>query len=146
MHQAALEMHANPPCGDIRRLLQNARTVAVVGCSVKPFRQSHVVSKAMHRRGLRMIPVNPTYEGDSLWGEQVFARLSDIREPIDIVNVYRRSEFTPDVARDAVSAGAKALWLQLGVKNEEAAAIASEAGLLVVQDLCLAVAHTMLIE
>lgn len=139
-------MHANPPCGDIQRLLSGTRTVAVVGCSVKPFRQSHVVSKAMHRRGFRMIPVNPNYEGESLWGENVYARLRDIETPIDIVNVYRRSEFAPEVAREAVRACAKALWLQLGVKNEEAAAIASEGGLIVVQDLCLAVAHTMLME
>lgn len=93
-----------------------------------------------------MIPVNPSYAGEVLWGERVHAHLRDIQAPIDIVNVYRRSEFTPEVAREAVAVGAKALWLQLGVKNEEAAAIASEAGLVVVQDLCLAVAHTMLIE
>ncbi len=127
-------------------MLSQSRNVAVIGCSVKPFRQSHVVSKAMHRRGFRMIPVNPHYEGETLWGERVHATLSDIQAPIDIVNVYRRSEFTPEIAREAVDAGAKALWLQLGIKNEEAAAIASEAGLMVIQDLCLAVAHTMLIE
>ncbi len=146
MHQAALKMISNPPCAEIRKLLETARNVAVVGCSVKPYRQSHVVSKAMHRRGLRMIPVNPSYEGETLWGERVRAKLTDIDSPIDIVDVYRRSECTPEVAEGAVRIGARALWLQLGIENPEAAAIAEAGGLLVVQNLCLAVAHTMLID
>ncbi|MEO1174277.1 MAG: CoA-binding protein, partial [Myxococcota bacterium] len=113
--------------------------------STKPFRESHVVSKAMHRRGLRMIPVNPSYAGDCLWGERVYASLSDIPEPIDIVDVYRRPEHTPAIAQEAVSIGARALWLQLGIQNDEAAAIASAGGLMVIQNLCIAVAHTMLV-
>lgn len=141
----ALPMISNPPCDDIHRLLKSSHTVAVVGCSTKPFRESHVVSKAMHRRGLRMIPVNPNYAGDTLWGERVYASLSEIPGKVDIVDVYRRPEHTPAVAEEAVAIGAKALWLQLGIQNEEAAEIASAGGLIVIQNLCIAVAHTMLL-
>lgn len=139
-------MKPNPPCSEIRKLLLSTRIVAVVGCSTKPFRESHVVSKALHRRGLRMIPVNPAYAGGSLWGERIYASLDQIPDPVDIVDVYRRSEHTPEVAQQAVAIGARALWLQLGIENEEAARIASRAGLVVIQNLCIAVARTMLVD
>lgn len=134
----------NPSCSAIKELLASTTTIAVVGCSQKPYRESHTISKALNRRGFRMIPVNPEYEGE-LWGEKIYPTLEAIPDPVDIVNVYRRPEFTEDIARQAVEIGARALWLQLGIRNENAARIAREGGLLVVQDLCLAVAHTMLL-
>lgn len=136
----------NPPCAKIRQLLASSHNVAVVGCSVKPYRESHIVSKAMHRRGLRMIPVNPSYAGDMLWGERIYASLHEVPIRIDIVDVYRRSACTPEVATQAVDVGARALWLQLGIENHEAASLALAGGLMVVQNLCLAVAYTMLLD
>lgn len=133
----------NPERDDIKRLLEANTTVAVVGLSDKTDRTSYSVSQAMQQRGYRIIPVNPSAQGDIL-GEKVYASLTDIAEPIGIVNVFRRSEFTPDIAREAVSAGAKVLWLQLGVYNEEAAQIAEEGGLTVIMDRCIKVEDSIL--
>ncbi|MCM3746197.1 CoA-binding protein [Paenibacillus pasadenensis] len=133
----------NPERDDIKWLLEANTTVAVVGLSDKPDRTSYSVSEAMQQRGYRIIPVNPSAQGDIL-GEKVYANLADIAEPIGIVNVFRRSEFTPDIAREAVAAGAKVLWLQLGVYNEEAAQIAQEGGLTVIMDRCIKVEDSIL--
>ena len=137
-------MHQNPDEAEIRRLLEGSRSVAVVGLSDKPYRTSHSVARALQGFGYRIFPVNPNLTGPVL-GEEPYGRVKEIPEPVDIVDVFRRSELTPPVARDAVAAGAKVLWLQLGVVNEEAARYAEEHGLTVVMDRCLKVDHALLV-
>ncbi len=137
-------MFENPTDMEIRRLLEGSRNVAVVGLSDRPYRTSYGVARALQEFGYRIFPVNPNLKGPVL-GEKPYATVREIPEPVDIVDVFRRSEFTPPVARDAVAAGAKVLWLQLGVINEEAARYAEEHGLTVVMDRCLKVDHAVLV-
>jgi len=122
----------------IKQLLTEARTIAVVGLSDKPDRISYLVAANMQASGYHIIPVNPLVKG-SILNEQVYASLADIPIPVDIVNVFRRSEHTPEVAQEAADIGAKALWLQLGISNEEAARIARDHGLTVIMDRCIKV-------
>src|SRR5579859_7166524 len=126
----------------IKELLTNASTIAIVGASSKPDRASYGIMQRLQRVGYRVIPVNP-HEREVL-GERAYASLSEIHEPIDIVDVFRRDEFTPPIADEAVKIGAKALWLQSGIVNEEAAARANAGGLLVVMDMCLGTMHSIL--
>jgi predicted CoA-binding protein len=123
----------------IANLLNATRTIAVVGASAKPDRPSYGVMAALQRAGYRIVPVNPGIAGRTILGETVVASLAEIGQPIDMVDVFRRAEDTPAVARDAVAIGAKSLWLQLGVANDEAAEIADAAGLDVVMDRCVAI-------
>lgn len=134
----------NPTREQIKTILQNAGNIAVVGLSDKTDRTSYMVAGALKQNGYRIIPVNPAVEGEIL-GEQVYATLADIKEPIDIVNVFRRSEFTPEIAKEAVAVNAKVLWLQQGIINEEAAQIATEGGLTVIMDRCIKVEDSLLI-
>ena len=135
----------NPPEERIRALLDESRTIAVVGCSPRPERTSHQIAAAMQARGYRILPIHPS--GGRILGEKVFSSLLEIPRDtrVDIVDVFRRSEFTPDVARQAVRIGARALWLQQGVFHEEAAEIATAGGLVCVMDACIAVWHRMLV-
>ncbi len=137
-------MHSNPDADEIKRILEESRNVAVVGLSNSPFRTSHAIASAIQRAGYRIFPVNPNLTGPVL-GEQPYATLQEVPEPIDIVDVFRRSEKVPPVAEDAVAAGAKVLWLQSGVINTEAARYAEEHGLTVVMDRCIKVDHAMLV-
>jgi predicted CoA-binding protein len=132
----------NPSRERIKEILASAGNIAVVGLSDNPERTSHMVAQAMQARGYRIIPVNPNAE--KILGEISYPSLSDIPEPIDIVNVFRRSEHTVPVAEEAVKIGAKVLWLQLGVYNEEAAQIAKAGGLEVVMDRCIKVEDAVL--
>jgi predicted CoA-binding protein len=131
---------------ELRSILGGARTIAVVGLSSNPERDSHSVAEYLQRKGYRIVPVNPN-ETEVL-RERAYPTLRDITPEIrvDIVDVFRRPEYTPDVARDAVATGAKLLWLQLGIANEEAARIASEGGVAVVMDLCIRTFHRQLEE
>lgn len=138
-------MHKNPDDSEITRLLEGSRNVAVVGLSDKPYRTSHAVARALQRYGYKIFPVNPNLTGPVL-GEDPYATVDEIPERVDIVNVFRRSEKVPPVAHDAVAAGAKVLWLQLGVINEEAARYAEEHGLTVVMDRCIKVDYSMLVD
>lgn len=135
---------ANPSEERIREILEKAGNIAVVGLSDNPERTSHQVAKAMQERHYRIIPVNPTAEGKRILGERCYASLKDIPEPVDIVNVFRRSEYTPEIAREAARIGAKVLWLQQGIVNEEAARIAEEAGMTVIMDQCIKVSDALL--
>ncbi|HEX2054110.1 MAG TPA: CoA-binding protein [Actinomycetota bacterium] len=130
---------SNPASDEVRRLLTEARTIAVVGASNKPYKPSHRIFSYLRSAGYRVYPVNP--QESEVQGEPSYERVQDIPEKVDIVDVFRRAEHTPQVAADAVEAGAGALWLQLGIENEEAAATASAAGLTVVMDMCIAVEH-----
>jgi len=122
---------------DISELLTNARTVAVIGASDRPERASYGVMRAMQDHGYRVLPVNPQITGEHVLGEFVWRELAQVGVPIDIVDVFRRPDAVADAVDQAIFAGAKALWMQLGVVNEEAAARAEAAGLKVVMDRCI---------
>lgn len=120
----------------IRTLLTEARTIALVGASDRPDRASYGVMAYLQQRGYRVIPVNPQITGEHLHGEFVFRDLDQIGEPIDIVDIFRNSAAAGEAVDAAIAAGAKAVWMQLGVVNAEAAARAEAAGLQVVMDRC----------
>jgi predicted CoA-binding protein len=137
-------MHANPDTREIQDLLRQARTVAVVGLSDRQYRTSHAIADALQGFGYRIFPVNPNLEGQVL-GEEPYASVEDIPEQVDIVDVFRRSEKVMPVAEDAVASGAKVLWMQSGVVNEEVAAYARDHGLTVVMDRCIKVDYARLV-
>ena len=121
---------------DIAELLRSARTIALVGASDRPDRASYGVMKFLQDHGYRVIPVNPRITGEHVHGEYVWRELAQIGEPIDIVDIFMRSETVEPVVDEAIAIGAKAVWMQLGVINPEAAARAEAAGLKVVMDHC----------
>ena len=124
---------------EIAELLKRAKTIAVVGLSDSPLRPSHGVSAYMQSHGYRIIPVNPSIKG--ALGEKAVSSLSEIKEKIDIVDVFRRSEAVPEVVDEAIRVGASAIWMQEGVIHEEAAAKARQAGIFVVMDKCILKEH-----
>jgi len=121
---------------DISALLRETRTIAMVGASDNPGRASYGVMKFLQDQGYRVIPVNPTITGEHVHGEFVWRELGQIGEPIDLVDIFRNSAAAAAAVDDAIAAGAKAVWMQLGVINEAAAAKAEAAGLKVVMDRC----------
>ena len=127
----------SPEERELRSLLGEAKVVAVVGISSKPWRPSHEVASYLQQHGYRIVPVNPNEQ--EVLGEQVYASLLDIPKEIhvDVVDVFRRAEHTPEVARDAVAIGARVLWLQEGIVSDEAARIAADGGLEVIMGVCI---------
>jgi predicted CoA-binding protein len=123
----------------IREILNNARTIAIVGLSSNPLRPSNFVGFYLQRHGYRIVPVNPR-EKEAL-GEKSYASLSEIPFPVEVVDVFRAPQFVPEVAEEAVKVGAKSLWLQFGVISGEGARIARDGGLKVVMDRCMKVEH-----
>ena len=134
--------YVHPSRDEIKAILEGAGAIAVVGLTANPDRPAYEVSEAMLHRGYRIIPVNP--KGEDVLGQQGYKSLKDIPEPIDIVNVFRRAEHTPEVAAEAAEVGAKTLWLQLGIASEESARIATEAGMNVIMDRCIKVEDAIL--
>jgi uncharacterized protein len=130
---------------ELRQLLLDTKVIAVVGLSANPDRASNQVAWYLHHQGYRLFGVNPRCPEPEVFGVPMVASLDQVPEPIDVVDVFRRPEHTPGVARDAVAAGAGALWLQLGIRSDEARAIAEEAGLAYVEDRCLKVDHARLL-
>ena len=124
----------------ITELLKNAKTIAVVGLSNSPLRASYGVSAYMQGEGYRIIPVNPNLH-DAVLGEDPYAALTDVPERIDIVDIFRRSEFVSEVVDEAIQLGVPAIWMQEGVIHEEAAAKARKAGLFVIMDRCILKEH-----
>ncbi len=121
---------------EIAELLSGARTIAMIGASDRPDRPSYGVMKFLQGHGYRVIPVNPTITGEHVHGEYVWRDLSQVGVPIDIVDIFRNSEAAGEAVDDAIRAGAKAVWMQLGVVNREAAERAEAAGLKVVMNRC----------
>jgi predicted CoA-binding protein len=134
--------HRNPSDDDLRGLLTNASTIAMVGASSKPDKASYGIMLKLQHAGYRVIPVNP-HEAEIL-GERSYPSLVDIPERVDIVDVFRHAEDTPAIADEAVTIGAKALWLQTGIVNEDAANRARAGGLAVVMDACIGASHSLL--
>jgi predicted CoA-binding protein len=134
--------HVNPADADLKQLLTDARTIAIVGASSNPDKTSHGIMQKLQSVGYRVIPVNP--RETEVLGERSFPSLIDVPERIDIVDVFRRAEDTPGIADEAVTVGAKALWLQTGIVSEDAAARATAGGLIVVMDACIGATHTLL--
>ena len=126
----------------IPELLRTGRTIAVVGLSNRRTRPSYSVSEYMQAQGYRIIPVNPLVT--EVLGEQAYPRLEDVPEHVDIVDIFRRSEFVPDIVESAIRVGAGAVWMQEGVIDEEAAKRARDAGLMVVMDRCILKEHRRL--
>lgn len=127
---------ADDPTLDI---LKQAKTIAVVGLSSNPARPSYGVAAYMQAAGYRIIPVNPNER--EVLGETSYARLEDVSEKIDIVNVFRRAEEVPPVVEGAIRIGARTVWMQLGIRNAEAAEMAKAAGISVIEDKCIMVEH-----
>ena len=123
------------------RILTTYRTIAMVGLSTDPMRPSHFAAIYMQAEGYDIVPVNPRYAGQTILGQRVYASLAEIPRQVEIVDVFRKPADVPPIADDAIAIGAKVLWLQLGVVNEEAAATARAAGLDVVMDRCVKIEH-----
>jgi predicted CoA-binding protein len=134
----------NPEDAILKKELESAKTIAVYGCSPRPGRTSHQIAAFLIDKGYHVIPVHP--QAETILGQKVYAKLSDIPVHVDIVDVFRRAEFTPDVARQAVQIGAGVLWLQQGIINEESYHIAKQGGLTPIMDLCIAVIHRILLR
>ena len=134
----------NPDEETMAELLKQAKSIAVVGCSPNPERTSHQIAQFLIDRGYRVYPVHPATR--EILGLPAYPDLASLPEPVDIVDVFRRAEHTPEVARQAVAAGAKALWLQQGIVSEEAWKIATDGGLNCVMDRCIAVMHRLLLR
>jgi uncharacterized protein len=128
--------HDNYPDSYIRGILNGHKVFAMVGASPNQVRPSYFVQKYLLAKGYRVIPVNPGHAGKELLGQTVYASLRDIPEPVDVVDIFRNSAAALDITRDAIAIGAKVVWMQLGVRNDEAARLAEEAGLKVVMNRC----------
>lgn len=129
---------------DLQQLLTETKTIAVIGASPKPWRDSGSISEYLNRRGYTVFPVNPRY--DDVLGMKCYHDLKSIPEKIDLVDIFRNPDEVGPVIDDAIAVGAKAVWMQLGVVNEKAAAKAEKAGLKVVMDRCIAVEHRTLLS
>jgi uncharacterized protein len=134
--------HSNPSDQELQQLLERATVIAMVGASANPDKPSHGIMHQLQNAGYRVIPVNP--RETEVLGERSYASLVDVPERIDIVDVFRRAEDTPPIADEAVTIGAKALWLQSGIANEDAAARARAGGLTVVMNACIGATHARL--
>ncbi|SET38042.1 Predicted CoA-binding protein [Salinibacillus kushneri] len=133
----------NPDMDELKEILEKSNTIAVVGLSNNPERTSYQIAKIMQENGYRIIPVNPKVR--EVLGEKAYPNLTDIDIPFDIINVFRRSEFLPDIAREAVQTDAKIFWAQQGIKNEEAFSYLKEHEFTVIMDACIKVVHAVTI-
>lgn len=132
------------PLDDLHRILTASRTIGVVGLSNKPDRPSHEIAAYLQAQGYRIIPVNPTIS--EALGEKAYPSLRNIPEPVDVVQIFRKPEDVPSIVEDAISIGARVVWMQTGIVHEEAAARARAAGLQVVMDTCMRATHRALRE
>ncbi|MDC0517851.1 CoA-binding protein [Candidatus Pelagibacter sp.] len=121
---------------DIKEILSKYKSIAMIGVSNDPTKASTIVMKYMQKYGFKVYPVNPSAKGQKILGEEVFAKITEIKKPIDIVDVFRPSKEALDIAKDTVSIGAKVLWLQLGIKSEEAKKIVEDNQIKYIEDRC----------
>ncbi len=128
----------------IQEILRNARVIALVGASTNPSRDSYIIRQFLIKHGYEVIPVNPKYT--EVFGAKCYPTVADIGKQVDVVDVFRRSEFLEETALDAVQSKASVLWMQLGIENENAARIAADAGLRVVMNRCIMVEHRRLLR
>jgi uncharacterized protein len=128
---------------ELKALLTRVKTIAVVGLSSNPSRASHMVAQYLQEKGYRIIPVTP--REDKILGERTYPDLRSITEPVDVVDIFRRPEFIPEIAEQALSIGAKVLWMQQGVRNKEAADRALAGGMTVIEDACMMAEHERLL-
>jgi predicted CoA-binding protein len=139
-----MKNHQIPDMYDRLKLLQQYRHIAIVGISADQYRPSHFVAIYLQAEGYDIIPVNPRYAGQTLLGKRVYASLTEAKEagePIEIVDVFRKAEDVPPIAEEAIAIGARVLWLQLGIRNDQVGERAREAGLTFVQDHCIKMEH-----
>lgn len=129
---------------DTREFLTGSRTIAVLGATPNPDKAGFYIPQRMHAKGYRIVPVNPTYAGQTLWGERVRASLGEVDEPVDILNVFRRSETLEGHLEEVLALRPRLVWLQSGIRNERFGGALEAAGIPVVQDACLAVSHRLL--
>lgn len=134
----------NPKNEKVRSILQSARTIAVVGLSDHPERTSYQIARAMQQNGYRIIPVNPNVS--EVLGEKAFASLKDVDDPIDIINVFRKPEHLINIAKEAEQTECRVFWAQQGIVNESAYEYLKERDFTVIMDMCIKVAHAMLIK
>ncbi|CDO02119.1 acetyl coenzyme A synthetase (ADP forming), alpha domain [Oceanobacillus picturae] len=134
----------NPSNDQLKQLLTDAKTIAVVGLSDKPERTSYQISEAMQKQGYRIIPVNPTV--DEVLGEKAYSSLQDVPHDVDIINVFRRPEHLPAIAEEAAQTNCKIFWAQQGVVNQEAYDFLKEKNFTVIMDLCIKVVHAVLVK
>ncbi len=134
----------NPSLDELRDILTRSKSIAVVGLSDQPERESYMVAKEMQKRGYKIIPVNPKI--DEVLGEKAYASLKDIPEAVDIVDVFRRSDALPGVVQEAVQLSVPVIWAQQGIYSEEAAEIAKASGKMMVMDRCIMLMHSLLIQ
>jgi predicted CoA-binding protein len=134
--------HQNPSDQELKQILTDATTIAIVGASSDPDKTSYGIMQKLQKAGYRVIPVNP--RETEILGERSYPSLVDVPERIDIVDVFRRSEDTPGIADEAATIGAKVLWLQSGISSEEAAERAARGGLVTVMDTCIGATHSLL--
>ena len=132
----------NPTDQEITAILKDAKTIAVVGCSPKPDRSSHQIAAFLMAQGYEVFPVHP--QAETILGRKVYPTLADIPKPIDIVDVFRRAEATPEIAHQAAAIQAKTLWLQQGIANQKAYNITQKHDMHCIMDLCIAVMHRLL--
>ncbi|RPF55879.1 putative CoA-binding protein [Aquisalibacillus elongatus] len=133
----------NPTNEELKQVLKTTSTIAVVGLSDNPERTSYQISKIMQEQGYRIIPVNPNVH--EVLGEKAYDRLQDVEEKIDLINVFRRSEYLYEVAKDAIETDAKVFWAQLGVSDENAYELLKQHDFTVIMDLCIKVVHSVTI-
>ena|SRR5690625_532 len=134
----------NPENEQLKEILEQSKTIAVIGLSDNPERTSYQISKAMQNAGYKIIPVNPMVE--EVLGEKAYDSLTDIDVPFDIINVFRRSEFLPDIAKEAAQTDGRIFWAQQGIVNEEAYNYLKERDFTVIMDMCIKVVHSVLVK
>jgi uncharacterized protein len=134
----------NPSNEEISKILEQAKTIAVVGLSDNPERTSYQISKIMQETGYRIIPINPTV--DEVLGEKSYSSLLEVNEQIDIINIFRRPEYLPSLAKEAAQTNCKVFWAQQGIVNQEAYEYLIAKDFTVIMDLCIKVAHAVLIK
>ncbi|RFA37323.1 CoA-binding protein [Virgibacillus dokdonensis] len=134
----------NPTNEELKQILATAKTIAVVGLSNNPERTSYQIAKIMQQEGYKIIPVNPTVE--EVLGEKAYTSLSEVPDSIDIINVFRKPEFLPEIAQQAVKTNCRVFWAQQGIVNEEAYYYLKHHDFTVIMDLCIKVVHAVLVK